>query len=367
MKKTQHGITLNARTKGLASLRSARRDTQSGLRPTTRRTRRGFTLIELLVVIAIIAVLIGLLLPAVQQAREAARRTQCKNNIKQLALALHNFHDSYGRFPSGGWGYIWAPAADRGASATTQPGGWGYVVLPFLEQTALYNLGSGLTGTAQENANAQLLSTPIPPWYCPSRRAVKNYPVVGTYPLVKKPLLCATLTNAVKTDYAINGGEVFVTFTTGPTTLAQGDSPSYAWPNLAQLSTGILHVRTQFTFASITDGASNTYLVGEKFVSRASADGGAEVGDDQGPYQCDERDNIRWTQSYNGLFLPPELDTKGPDSNDEDTLRWGSAHSGGFGMAMADGSVRTLAYDIDETIHRSLANRKDGKAVSLGN
>ena len=98
-------------------------------------SRRGFTLIELLVVIAIIAVLIGLLLPAVQQAREAARRTQCKNNLKQLSLALHNYHDAFGVFPYGYYGY-WS---SNGCPQRNRFGNWRVMVLPYIDQTNMYN------------------------------------------------------------------------------------------------------------------------------------------------------------------------------------------------------------------------------------
>ena len=108
--------------------------------------RKGFTLVELLVVIAIIAMLVTLLLPAVQAAREAARRTQCINNIRQLALGCLNHESAHSFMPSGGWGWSWVGDPDRGAGKE-QPGGWGYAVLPFIEEGSLASRREGSPGT----------------------------------------------------------------------------------------------------------------------------------------------------------------------------------------------------------------------------
>src|SRR3954468_2355351 len=107
-----------------------------------RRAKRGFTLIELLVVIAIIAILIGLLLPAVQKVREAAARMQCSNNLKQMGIAMHSCHDANGYFPTGGWGWNWMGDPTRG-SGKSQPGGWIFSILPYVEQDNVYRLGGG--------------------------------------------------------------------------------------------------------------------------------------------------------------------------------------------------------------------------------
>ena len=113
--------------------------------------RRGFTLIELLVVIAIIGVLIALLLPAVQAAREAARRSQCSNNLKQMTLATLTHEDTHKTLPSAGWGAHWMGDPDRGFGVE-QPGGWAYNVLPFLEQGNLRQIGAGASGAASRGA-----------------------------------------------------------------------------------------------------------------------------------------------------------------------------------------------------------------------
>src|ERR1700690_1525113 len=121
----------------------------------------GFTLVELLVVIAIIGILIALLVPAVQAAREAARGTQCKNNLKQVGLAAQTPLDAQKTFPTGGWGYQWLGDPARGFGIN-QTGGWGFTLLPFIEQSTIYNLGKGLTGASNQAALAQMPAPPAP-------------------------------------------------------------------------------------------------------------------------------------------------------------------------------------------------------------
>ena len=135
-----------------------------------RRSRRfAFTLVELLVVIAIIGILIALLLPAIQAAREAARRTQCKNNLKQIGLAAQNHVNTQKFFPTGGWGYHWVGDPDHGYGMN-QPGGWGFTLLPYIEESAIYNMGRGMTGTNKMAALGKMMATPAPFFCCPSRR-----------------------------------------------------------------------------------------------------------------------------------------------------------------------------------------------------
>ena len=155
----------------------------------TPRNRRGFTLVELLVVIAIIGILIALLLPAVQAAREAARRMQCTNNLKQIGLAALNHEQAHGQYPTGGWGWLWIGDPDRGFDQR-QPGGWIFNILPFMEQETLYDMQSGLSSSTTPTrtaAAAMMLGVPLANMNCPSRRGAAVYPTWFTDPQYSAP------------------------------------------------------------------------------------------------------------------------------------------------------------------------------------
>jgi prepilin-type N-terminal cleavage/methylation domain-containing protein len=129
---------------------------------------RGFTLVELLVVIAIIGILVALLLPAVQMTREAARRMQCQNNLKQLSLGVINGEQTYRSYPSNGWGWQWVADPDRGYGVR-QPGGWIFQILPFVEQETLQDMGKGLPTPLKRIELLKLTQSTWPLVRCPSR------------------------------------------------------------------------------------------------------------------------------------------------------------------------------------------------------
>jgi prepilin-type processing-associated H-X9-DG protein len=307
-----------------------------------------------LVVPAIVAVLLALLLPAVQKVREAAARARCANNLRQLALGFHQHHDAYGHFPAGGWGWTWTGDPDRGFGRR-QPGGWVYNVLPFIEQENLHRAGEGLAGPAKLAALADRDGTALPLFYCPSQR------LAGPYPNTSAPPHNADYNPSVgKTDYAANAGDgPRDGYTPQPSTVAEGDSPTYPWAGLRE--TGVVYRISAVRFADVLDGTGNTYLIGEKYIPAGLAMTGQGGGDNQSAYVGFDADNCRFTggpQSYAG-YLPPTRDQAGVEL----IYSFGSAHPAGCNFAFCDGSVRGIGYSINPETHRRMGNRADGLPV----
>lgn len=316
-------------------------------RRAVRPPRRGFTIIELLVVIGVISLLMALILPAVQSAREAARRAQCKNNLKQLALAALNHESTYGRLPSNGWGYRWVGEPGRG-TGRGQPGGWAYNLLAYLEQAPLAEKGNGEPDAVRRETLGDLTATPLAVFRCPSRPG----DTLGPHgePDVNGPYNAALRPQVAKTDYACCEGDYVTDSRDGPPSLAAAATYK-EWRDTSK-ATGVCFQRSEVRMADLSDGASNVYLLGEKYVSAAGYDSNEDKGHDQSLYSGVDWDVNRWV-------LDPPL----PDSDYSDPRSFGSAHPHACHMALCDGSVRAISYLIDAETHRRLGNRQDGEVV----
>jgi prepilin-type N-terminal cleavage/methylation domain-containing protein len=404
------------------------------------RLRIGFTLIELLVVIAIIGVLIALLLPAVQKVREAANRTQCANNLKQIGLACHNFHDTYSRFPTSpdtmidifnytgdSWksgspptmvgGNTFTPSlgitynAD-GSPATVkyQNAGWAYQILPFIEQDNLYKMSDiAYNGTTPVNVvqlnvapfaasavssgyplgmyaiNMDAISgpvsqTPVKTYVCPSRRQPGTFVGAGGGKRAWIDYACAHPGNpfgGATPDQAV-----------GPNGLPWSDvlGDAFGWWDLGgglyEGGRGIIAARKngKITFAQITDGTSNTMMVGEKFLRPVAYNGG-DTGEKYGWIGAGWPDERRGTGcplgNYGGQLVTPvpnpsrDFDID-PNVNDwsNGPINWkqfegfGSAHPAGMNAVFGDGSVHNIRYGIDPEVFNRLGMRNDGRTIS---
>ncbi|MBN9121288.1 MAG: DUF1559 domain-containing protein [Planctomycetes bacterium] len=287
----------------------------------THARRRGFTLIELLVVIAIIAILIGLLLPAVQKVREAAARMSCTNNLKQIGLGMHNHHDSMQTLPNAG-----SDGPDKDCcNANTRVGWtWMYYLTPYIEQDNVYKNPSD-TAVAQ---------TAIKVYYCPTRRQPTLY------------------SNGGRCDYAGNGGKNMGDEGRQGMLVRQWKSPSTSKAPDAP-------VEQTRKFTDVSDGLSNTILVGEKQCHQTvlgKAGGDNEVWNNSGW----DQDHVRFGEAV------PQSDDLHPDASQPTfwSVRFGGSHPGGFTAVMGDGSVRFIRYGIDATNWMRVCLINDGEVIS---
>ena len=328
----------------------------------------GFTLVELLVVIAIIGILVSLLLPAVQAAREAARRLQCQNHLKQLSLGCLVHENTHGFFPSGGWHWRWVGDADRGFGKA-QPGTWSFSILPYIEEESLYNVGSDgdpykCTVDQKRKARA-LITTPVPIYYCPSRRSARKYPSWALFgEATAKPANSLGITDDLiaKTDYAVNGGGTPMV-APWPGVSPRAVRADFIWQRESEEGNGMVYERSEVKLSEITDGSVYTILLGEKFVEPARYET-TSLGDHHGMYIY-YWDTFRYAGDEPEL-LPLQDANLGNinimrDVNSCCNSRFGSAHPGGMHIAMCDGSIHSINYNINPVIYRQLGGRNDGR------
>jgi prepilin-type N-terminal cleavage/methylation domain-containing protein len=314
--------------------------------------RNGFTLIELLVVIAIIAILIGLLIPAVQKVREAANVSRCRNNLKQIGLGFQTHHDVYKCFPSGG--RLWTDNNSRtmnGASPATfatQAWGWGYQILPFIEQDVLYNNSSDFT----------IAGTPITIYFCPSVRGptVFNYTQNGD----------TTTTKRAMSDYTGNGG----TFGTWGSLSAGAGANAMDGP--------LVPTGSRRRITDIIDGTSNTILVGEKYLDyNAVSATGPSCNDDQGYVDGWDNDMICFANGENSTASSGPCGSSGgvaigciptkiypTDTSSSCFARMGSIHPNCM-VVFCDGSVHSINFTINPVMWQRLCSINDKQVLDL--
>jgi len=320
---------------------------------------RGFTLVELLVVIAIIGVMVGLLLPAVQAAREAARRMSCQNQLKQLSLALHNHHDTYNRFPPGAENNVFPRPRPAASTVTTIQGTtWIVHTLHFFEQQALYEIYDfSLPFNSVENGVVG--NTIVPALYCPSGPAPRRYVdpngggVNGNPPShyvgVMGP---AGLTNPTP---LIFGGMTY-NFTVGDPAV------NGAWSAHGMLShfrntAGSISTNRNVRFSDVIDGTSNTLMVGERSLHLPGT---------LNDYRSWIRGNHGGVSACKNVTYPINS-TNYNGSNNFNHISFASQHPGGVHFALGDASVQFVSESIDMAIYQCMASMNEGAVVSLSN
>jgi prepilin-type N-terminal cleavage/methylation domain-containing protein/prepilin-type processing-associated H-X9-DG protein len=373
-----------------------------GLPVMSKRKRSAFTLVELLVVIAIIGILVALLLPAIQAAREAGRRAQCKNHLRQIAIACLNYESAHKEFPACGWGFLWMGDPDSGVGRG-QPGGWIFQVTNYIEEGAVSQVGKGLTDAQKRTELKKQMGAVIPSFICPTRR--RPIALTGKLPDGRSTDGPGTTPHNVdvpdfnaKTDYAINGGTSTVQGTgQGPAFICLSVYPNWGpgtgpgagcrFNNddavIARSFNGISFDHTGAKMKQITGGTSKTILVGEKSLQPRFYETG--YGDEDNGWKGNDGDNNSMYQGYDWdvvRFPSGSLDNNGqpqgilptPDSDCDGFYPkgapcpqamnhqrgMGSAHTGAVNISFCDGSVQAISYDIDALVWGEYANRKEG-------
>ena len=332
--------------------------------------RRGFTLIELLVVIAIIAVLVALLLPAVQQAREAARRSQCKNNLKQMGLAFHNYHEAMNTFP---YAYLLTAPGLNGLPANTplDANSWGTMLLPYLDQAPLYNKFNCSVPPINEAvafgdppaviaSNIAVISTPLSVFSCPSTPGgITIYNAV-----VPSPLGGNVTWTAAQSDYCTTSG---VRGTLSNTAYAN-------YPGGAPSRDGVMSPDTYSPIQKITDGTSNTFMVGERTGGATIYYRGgkavpaavqAAFGPMNGGGWGDFLNGENWDEGalYDGTYVPAGGPGPMNCNNIKSSGTFFSFHVGGCHFLMADGAVRFISENISILTFCSLVTKGGGEVI----
>jgi hypothetical protein len=302
-----------------------------------------------------VGLLVAMLIPAVQAAREAARRTTCKNQVKQLATAVLLHQEAQGHFPTGGWDWSWLGDPDRGFGPD-QPGGWFYNSLPYLEENELHQIGLGMDYPEEREAHARRIETPVAGTLCPSRRSTQVYAYLGE-PQNGTVINAGPYQFTTRIDYAINAGAVVDVECQMEYQQAGGDftmpQRGVRWCRDTSKFDGIAFQQSLVQPAHVPDGLSNTYLLGEKYLDAAEYESGIDSGDNESPYTGVNVHHTRGTSARVSL-LP---DTPGVGSK----FAFGSAHGVGFHMAMCDGAVVWVAFDVDPLVHETRGSRDDGE------
>jgi prepilin-type N-terminal cleavage/methylation domain-containing protein len=328
-----------------------------------RKQNRGFTLIELLVVISIIAILMALLLPAVQQVREAARRTQCRNNLKHIGIALHNYHESFSLFPPG---YV-----DRNGNPNMTPDndlgpGWGWAsfLLPQMDQSTVYNQINFNVGVGI-GVNAQVSQLALPAFQCPSDGLQRSFPVYDS-------TFSTPVTTLAHSNYVgCNGWFECFNGAGGNPQLGAGDDGLAG--TSGQAAVGIFYRNSNVSAANVTDGLSNTVAVGERSSNHAPATWtGAVAGgrcpawmavlppSPYSPPPSPAYDNADFGEALvlahcNATHLPnADFPVYDPDT-------YYSFHVGGCHFLMGDGSVRFISSYVDGRTYQALGTIAGGE------